>query len=53
MAHERDEVHYTGDETPDSPALLAKVRRLSPGAQSVLYALLLEEGEDDPAARER
>ncbi len=47
-----DESLYTGEETPDSPGLIAKIRSLSPSAQSVLYALLLEEGEDEPAARE-
>ncbi len=47
-----DESHYTGEETPGSLELIAKVRRLSPAAQSVLYALLLEEGEEGPAARE-
>ncbi len=47
-----DESHYTGEEVRDSLELIAKVRRLSPAAQSVLYALLLEEGEEDPTARE-
>ena len=43
---------YTGDETPESQELIDKVRRLSPGAQSVLYAMLIEEGEEEPAQRE-
>jgi hypothetical protein len=43
---------YTGEETPESQELIDKVRRLSPGAQSVLYAMLMEEGEEEPAQRE-
>jgi hypothetical protein len=43
---------YTGEETPESQELIDKVRRLSPGAQSVLYAMLIEEGEEEPAQRE-
>ncbi len=46
------EIEYTGDETPDSPELIAKIRHLSPSAQSVLYALLLEEGEEGLTTRE-
>ncbi len=51
MAHIKEECLYTGEERPDSPELIAKIRHLSPPAQSVLYALLLEEGEEAPAAR--
>jgi hypothetical protein len=43
---------YTGKEAPESQELIDKVRHLSPGAQSVLYAMLIEEGEDEPAQRE-
>ncbi|MEI7827269.1 MAG: hypothetical protein WCI87_05695 [Euryarchaeota archaeon] len=43
---------YTGEETPESQELIDKVRRLSPGAQSVLFAMLIEEGEEEPAKRE-
>jgi len=43
---------YTGEESPESQELIDKVRRLSPGAQSVLYAMLIEEGEEAPAKRE-
>jgi hypothetical protein len=43
---------YTGEEIPESQELIDKVRSLSPGAQSVLYAMLTEEGEEEPAKRE-
>jgi hypothetical protein len=43
---------YTGKEAPESQELIDKVRHLSLGAQSVLYAMLIEEGEDEPAQRE-
>ncbi len=43
---------YTGEETPENQELIDKVRRLSPGAQSVLYAMLMEEGEEEPPQRE-
>jgi hypothetical protein len=43
---------YTGKETPESQELIDKVRHLSLGAQSVLYAMLIEEGEDEPTQRE-
>jgi hypothetical protein len=43
---------YTGQETAESQELIDKVRHLSLGAQSVLYAMLIEEGEEEPAKRE-
>jgi hypothetical protein len=43
---------YTGEEAPESQELIEKVRHLSQGAQSVLYAMLIEEGEEQPAERE-
>ncbi len=43
---------YTGDEAPESQELIDKVRHLSLEAQSVLYAMLIEEGEEEPATRE-
>jgi hypothetical protein len=52
MTNETKGVPYTGDETPESQELVDKVRSLSPGAQSVLYAMLIEEGEEEPAQRE-
>ena len=52
MTNETKEDPYTGEETPESQELIDKVRRLSPGAQSVLYAMLTEEGEEEPAKRE-
>lgn len=52
MTNETKEDPYTGEETPESQELIDKVRRLSPGAQSVLYAMLMEEGEEEPAKRE-
>jgi len=39
MTNETKEDPYTGEETPESQELIDKVRRLSPGAQSVLYAM--------------
>jgi hypothetical protein len=52
MKNETKGVLYTGEETPESQELIDKVRSLSPGAQSVLYAMLIEEGEEEPAQRE-
>jgi len=52
MTNETKEDPYTGEETPESQELIDKVRRLSSGAQSVLYAMLMEEGEEEPAKRE-
>jgi len=52
MKNETNESLYTGKEAPESQELIDKVRRLSPGAQSVLYAMLIEEGEVEPAKRE-
>lgn len=52
MTNETKGDPYTGEETPESQELIDKVRRLSPGAQSVLYAMLIEEGEEEPAQRE-
>ena len=43
---------YTGEEAPESQELVDKVQGLSLGAQSVLYAMLLEEGEEEQAQRE-
>jgi len=43
---------YTGEEAPESAELIGKIRHLSPEAQSVLYALLIEEGENTPSKRE-
>ncbi len=52
MTYKNEEGRYTGEETPESQELIDKVRRLSSEAQSVLYATLIEEGEQDPAQRE-
>jgi hypothetical protein len=52
MTNETKGDPYTGEEIPESQELIDKVRRLSPGAQSVLYAMLIEEGEEEPAQRE-
>ncbi|MDD1720765.1 MAG: hypothetical protein LUP95_02115 [Euryarchaeota archaeon] len=52
MTNETKGSPYTGKETPESQELIDKVRRLSPGAQSVLYAMLMEEGEEEPPQRE-
>jgi len=52
MTNETKGGPYTGGEAPESQELIDKVRRLSPGAQSVLYAMLIEEGEEEPAQRE-
>ncbi len=52
MTQEHGEDKYTGEEAPESQELIDKVRRLSLEAQSVLYAMLIEEGELEPATRE-
>ncbi len=52
MAHKDEKYKYTGAETPESQELIEKVRRLSAEAQSVLYAMLIEEGEQDSTQRE-
>ncbi|MGD0171714.1 MAG: hypothetical protein ABSB81_06285 [Halobacteriota archaeon] len=52
MTQENEEGNYTGDEAPESQELMDKVRDLSSGAQSVLYAMLIEEGEEEPEKRE-
>ncbi len=52
MSHKNDKDTYTGEEAPESQELVEKVRHLSSAAQSVLYAMLIEEGEEEPAERE-
>jgi len=52
MTNETKRDPYTGEETPEGQELIDKVQSLSPGAQSVLYAMLMEEGEAEPAQRE-
>ena len=52
MTQGNEEGKYTGEEAPESQELIDKVRRLSIGAQSVLYAMLIEEGEQEPSQRE-
>ncbi|HYC19410.1 MAG TPA: hypothetical protein VEF35_02155 [Candidatus Bathyarchaeia archaeon] len=52
MTQENEEGNYTGDEATESQELIDKVRHLSLGAQSVLYAMLIEEGEEEPEKRE-
>ena len=52
MRDEKKENPYTGEEAPESQELIDKVQHLTPGAQSVLYAMLIEEGEEEPAKRE-
>jgi hypothetical protein len=52
MKNETNENPYTGEEAPESQELVDKVRQLSPAAQSVLYAMLIEEGEEEPEERE-
>ena len=52
MTQGNEEGKYTGEEAPESQELIDKVRRLSLGAQSVLYAMLIEEGEQEPSQRE-
>jgi len=52
MTQENEESKYTGEEAPESQELIEKVQRLSLGAQSVLYAMLIEEGEDEPGQRQ-
>ncbi len=51
MTQENEEGKYTGEEAPESQELIDKVRHLSLEAQSVLYAMLTEEGEQEPAKR--
>ncbi len=52
MTEENQEGEYTGDEAPESQELVNKVRHLSVEAQSVLYAMLIDEGEEEPSKRE-
>ncbi|HYC19692.1 MAG TPA: hypothetical protein VEF35_03605 [Candidatus Bathyarchaeia archaeon] len=52
MKNEKHESLYTGEEAPESQELVEKVRQLSPAAQSILYAMLIEEGEENPEERE-
>ncbi len=52
MTEENQEGEYTGEEAPESQELINKVRHLSVEAQSVLYAMLIDEGEEDPSKRE-
>jgi hypothetical protein len=52
MTKTNKENPYTGKEAPESQELIDKVRHLSLGAQSVLYAMLIEEGEEALAKRE-
>jgi hypothetical protein len=52
MTKTNKENPYTGKEAPESQELIDKVRHLSLGAQSVLYAMLIEEGEEEPEKRE-
>ncbi|MGA3360043.1 MAG: hypothetical protein ABSC87_07535 [Halobacteriota archaeon] len=52
MTKSNKETPYTGEEAPESQELIDKVRHLSLGAQSVLYAMLTEEGEEEPEKRE-
>lgn len=43
---------YNGDEEPESELLIKKVQHLSSDAQSVLYALITVEGEEEATKRE-
>jgi hypothetical protein len=52
MQQNEDEWKYTGDEESESEHLIEKVRRLGPDAQSILYALITVEGEEETAKRE-
>jgi hypothetical protein len=52
MKNETKTNPYSGKEAPESQELIDKVLQLSPGAQSVLYAMLIEEGEVEPPKRE-
>ncbi len=52
MSQENCKGKYTGEEAPESQELIDKVRHLSSEAQSVLYAMLIEEGEAKPSERE-
>ncbi len=52
MSQKNGKDTYTGEEVPESQELVDKVQHLSAGAQSVLYAMLIEEGEEEPAERE-
>ncbi len=52
MSQENGKDKYTGEEAPESQELIDKVRHLSSEAQSVLYAMLVEEGEEEPSERE-
>ncbi len=52
MSQKNGKDTYTGEEAAESQELVDKVRNLSAGAQSVLYAMLIEEGEEEPAERE-
>ena len=47
MTKENVETAYTGKEAPESQELIDKVQHLSLGAQSLLYAMLIEEGEEE------
>lgn len=51
MQQSEDEWKYTGDEESESEHLIEKVRRLGPDAQSILYALITVEGEEETAKR--
>jgi len=46
------EWNYRGDEESDSELLIKKVQHLGSDAQSVLYALITVEGEEEAAERE-
>ncbi len=52
MSQKNGKDTYTGEEAPESQELIDKVRHLSSEAQSVLYAMLVEEGEEEPSERE-
>ncbi len=52
MKQNKEEWKYTGDEESESEQLIEKVRRLGPDAQSILYALITVEGEEETAKRE-
>jgi len=50
--HEESEWNYNGDAESESELLIKKIQHLGPDAQSVLYALITVEGEEEATKRE-
>jgi hypothetical protein len=53
MTQDEDSMwNYNGDEEPESELLIKKIQHLGSNAQSVLYALITVEGEEEATKRE-